>query len=162
MKNLSLIVTILFTATFGSLMAQAAQKLECASVTQPEIAALFDRWNSSLQTGDADKVATNYAKDAVLLPTVSNTPHTTPALIKDYFTHFLQKKPQGKIDSRTIHIGCNDAYDDETYTFTLTDKDGKVSQVQARYSFFYVLADGQWKIAHHHSSAMPEKVAEGR
>jgi hypothetical protein len=28
--------------------------------------------------------------------------------------------------------------------------------VRARYSFVYVYEDGQWKISHHHSSAMPE------
>ena len=36
--------------------------------------ALFDRWNESLRTLDADKVVANYAPDGVLLPTVSNTP----------------------------------------------------------------------------------------
>jgi ketosteroid isomerase-like protein len=30
------------------------------------------------------------------------------------------------------------------------------SKVLARYSFVYVKEDGEWKIAHHHSSAMPE------
>ena len=29
-------------------------------------------------------------------------------------------------------------------------------KVLARYSFVYVKEDGEWKIAHHHSSAMPE------
>ena len=30
------------------------------------------------------------------------------------------------------------------------------SKVNARYSFLYIYEDGEWKIAHHHSSAMPE------
>ena len=34
-------------------------------------------------------------------------------------------------------------------------KDG--SKVRARYSYVYVMEDGQWKISHHHSSVMPEK-----
>jgi hypothetical protein len=29
-------------------------------------------------------------------------------------------------------------------------------KVLARYSFVYVYENGQWKIAHHHSSVMPE------
>ena len=33
-------------------------------------------------------------------------------------------------------------------------------QVQARYSFVYRKIDGDWKIAEHHSSAMPEPVAQ--
>lgn len=32
-------------------------------------------------------------------------------------------------------------------------------QVQARYSYIYRKIDGVWKIAEHHSSAMPEPVA---
>lgn len=35
-------------------------------------------------------------------------------------------------------------------------KDG--SKVMARYSFVYVYEDDEWKIAHHHSSAMPEDM----
>ena len=30
--------------------------------------------------------------------------------------------------------------------------------VKARYTFLYKYEDGQWKIAHHHSSQMPEEV----
>jgi hypothetical protein len=30
------------------------------------------------------------------------------------------------------------------------------SKAQARYSFIYVLEDGEWKISHHHSSLLPE------
>src|SRR5690349_15177510 len=58
-----------------------------------EIAALFDGWNAALRTGDAETVADRYAKDAVLLPTVSNKVRTDRAGIVDYFEHFLQNKP---------------------------------------------------------------------
>jgi ketosteroid isomerase-like protein len=37
-------------------------------------------------------------------------------------------------------------------------KDG--SKVKARYSFIYVFEDGEWKISHHHSSAMPEAMMQ--
>lgn len=32
------------------------------------------------------------------------------------------------------------------------------SKDKARYSFIYVFEEGDWKIAHHHSSVMPESV----
>jgi uncharacterized protein (TIGR02246 family) len=132
--------------------AQAKDSPQCVPATEAQISALFDRWNDSLRTLDPDKVVANYAPDAVLLPTVSNKPRATPDEIRSYFVKFLQKKPQGKIDRRIIRIGCNVAQDVGTYTFTL--KDGK--HVAARYTYVYEWVRGQWLIAHHHSSAMPE------
>ena len=124
----------------------------CTPVTDRQIAALFDRWNASLATGDPDKVIANYASDGVLLPTVSNQPRTNLLEIRDYFVKFLKSKPQGTIDQRIIKIGCNIAQDVGTYTFKFGD--GKT--VNARYTFVYEWEDGKWLIAHHHSSSMPE------
>lgn len=137
----------------------AARDLRCTQASEAEIAALFDRWNASLATRDPRRVAANYAQGAVLLPTVSNLPRTSPALIEDYFTTFLKSKPQGRIDERHVTIGCDMATDVGIYTFTLTDPNGSTRQVKARYSFVYVPEGGSWKILHHHSSAMPEPVA---
>ena len=44
-----------------------------------EVADQFDRWNSALQTGDPETVASLYADDGVLLPTVSNKVRTDHA-----------------------------------------------------------------------------------
>ena len=159
-KSFTLAVAVLAIQLMTPL-AHAEETRSCVSVTKSEIASLFDRWNASLQTKDPDKVVENYSEDAVLLPTVSNKPRMNHEEIRDYFEHFLQKGPKGKIDTSTIHVGCNDAFDVGTYTFVLTDKDGKVSEVAARYSYFYEFRDGKWLIAHHHSSAMPEKVSSG-
>lgn len=130
----------------------------CANTTPAEVRALFDRWNGSLKTLDPAKVTANYSDDAVLLPTVSNKPRTNHAEIQDYFVHFLEKKPQGKIDKSHVKIACNKATDVGVYTFTLSDKAGHQQQVKARYSFVYEYKNGQWLISHHHSSAMPEPV----
>jgi uncharacterized protein (TIGR02246 family) len=126
----------------------------CKATTEQEIGALFDRWNRSLQTGDAHKVVANYAERSILLPTVSNKPRLTAAEKEDYFHHFLENKPVGRIDSRTVEIGCNSAVDAGLYTFTF----GKTgAQVKARYTYTYKWDGGQWLITSHHSSAMPEK-----
>ena len=133
---------------------QATRSQVCAAVTEDQIAALFDRWNASLASGDPAKVVANYATPSILLPTMSNIPRLTPAEKADYFAHFLEKQPSGKIDMRFIEIGCNSAVDAGLYTFTFAKTGAKV---QARYSFTYKLVDGQWLITSHHSSAMPEK-----
>lgn len=120
------------------------------------IANLFRQWNAALATGDPRKVADRYAPDAVLLPTVSNKVRTDRAGIVDYFTHFLQNKPQGVI--KEAHINVLDrttAIDTGVYVFTLT-QNGKQRQVEARYTFVYELRGGKWLIVNHHSSAMPE------
>ncbi|GAB3627029.1 hypothetical protein PTE30175_05043 [Pandoraea terrae] len=134
--------------------APAARAESCKATSDKEIAALFDRWNQSLQTGDPHKVTANYAERSILLATVSNQPRLTVAEKEDYFHHFLQDRPSGKIDFRFIELGCNSALDAGVYTFTFA-KNGAV--VQARYSYTYRWDGTQWLITSHHSSAMPEK-----
>ncbi len=124
------------------------------ATTEQEIAALFDRWNQSLQTGDPQKVVANYAERSILLPTVSNKPRLTPAEKADYFRHFLENQPSGEINLRQIEIGGNMAVDSGLYTFYFA-KTGE--KVRARYSFTYRWDGKQWLIISHHSSAMPEK-----
>lgn len=155
---------VISTLTLSLLGAMSAVKAEvpstvtaapvCASISRVEVAALFDRWNASLKTHDPEAVAANYAPDAVLLATVSNTPRDTHDEIKAYFVDFLKKDPQGSIDTRTIKIGCNIAQDVGTYTFSLKGS----KSVTARYTYVYEYVGGKWLIAHHHSSAMPEVV----
>jgi uncharacterized protein (TIGR02246 family) len=148
--------SLLFAATLlaSGLPLRAAEP--CVTLDDKGVAALFDQWNFSLSSLDATQVTQRYWPDAVLLPTVSNTPRTNVAMIADYFEHFLVKRPRGHIDSRTIQSGCNMAVDMGTYTFSLMDDKGTTTEVAARYTFVYAYREGAWKILHHHSSAMPE------
>lgn len=134
--------------------ASAARTESCKVTSDQEIAALFDRWNQSLQTGDPHKVVANYAERSILLPTVSNKPRVTVADKDEYFQSFLQDRPSGKIDFRYIELGCNSALDAGLYTFTFA-RTGAV--VKARYTYTYHWDGAQWLITSHHSSVMPEK-----
>lgn len=134
--------------------AQAAPAQQCKVTTEQEIEALFDRWNASLLTGDPHKVVANYADRSILLPTVSNTPRLTPTEKEDYFEHFLEDRPSGKIDMRFMEIGCNTAVDAGLYTFTFA-RTGAV--VHARFTYTYRWNGVEWLITSHHSSGMPEK-----
>lgn len=127
---------------------------ECVEANEEQIAALFDRWNGALQTGDVHKVAANYAPTSLLLPTVSSRPRFTALDKEDYFHHFLENHPVGRIDSREIEIDCNTAIDTGLYTFTFK-KTG--ASVRARYTFTYKWDGKQWLITSHHSSAVPPK-----
>lgn len=149
------VFTVLATLTFSlSLSVQASQTTTCTKTDTTQIAQLFDRWNMAVKSSDPKAVAAQYTHDAVLLPTLSNQLRLDEAARIDYFTFFLNKKPEGKIDSRRIQIGCNSAIDTGLYTFTFADK----STAQARYTFTYAWLNGKWLITSHHSSLMPEKV----
>ncbi|MZF90327.1 SgcJ/EcaC family oxidoreductase [Streptomyces sp. SID5643] len=128
-------------------------------VTKAQVLGLFDRWNAALQTGDPKKVADLYAKDAVLLPTVSDRIRTDRAGIVDYFEHFLQNKPQGtKIESVVNVLDRDTVIDTGVYEFELTDHGtGAKSTVKARYTYAYEKQpNGKWLIVNHHSSKMPQ------
>ena len=161
MKHLSFSLLFVAAALAGCASTQvapqptaSARTESCKATSKAEIAALFDRWNQSLQTGDPAKVAANYAERSILLPTVSNKVRLTKEEKEDYFHHFLENKPVGKIDYSHIEIGCNTASDAGIYTFTYGTTGKKV---QARYSFNYQWDGKNWLISQHHSSAMPEK-----
>ena len=129
--------------------AQGVRTESCKAISEAEIASLFDRWNQSLQTGDPHKVVANYAERSILLPTASNKPRLTQAEKEDYFQHFLENRPSGKIDLRTVELGCNTAVDAGLYTFTFARTGASVS---GRYSYTYRWNGLEWLITSHHSS----------
>ena len=106
-----------------------------------------------MKTCDPDKVIANYAKNSMLLPTLSNKPRLTVVDKRNYFKSFLKNKPSGKINTRKIEIAYGMAFDTGIYTFTFA-KTKKV--VKARYTFTYRLERNKWLISSHHSSKMPE------
>ncbi|SNT08143.1 conserved hypothetical protein [Noviherbaspirillum humi] len=150
----AIFLTLALSGCAGKQGLQASSADGCKKTSEQEIAALFDRWNQSLLTGDPRKVTANYAEQAILLPTVSNQPRLTSGERDDYFRKFLADRPSGKIDSRRIYLGCNSAVDAGLYTFTF-GRTGAV--VPARYTYSYAWDGSQWLITSHHSSAMPEK-----
>ena len=104
--------------------------------TKKEISDLFETWNRALQTGNPDNVVACYAENAILLPTVSAKVRHNHEEIRDYFVHFLAKKPYGKITEQNIRIYGNIAINSGLYTFTLTES-GVATDVAARFTFAY-------------------------
>ena len=125
-------------------------------MTTQTIHSLFDLWNQALLSGDAGKVAALYAPDAILLPTVSNRVRHTPAEIADYFTHFLQSKPSGKILESNVRTFGDLAINSGIYEFALAPENKPQTIIQARFTFAYRKTGEDWLIVEHHSSRMPE------
>lgn len=124
---------------------------------QEEIAALFDEWNRAIQSGDPDKVTELYAFNGILLPTVSNQVRHNHAEIRDYFVHFLAKKPKGEINESNIRIYNDIAFNSGVYTFSFTPDGEEPFAATARFTFAYRWQGDCWQIIEHHSSLMPEK-----
>lgn len=137
------------TSTDGAALGPAGWKMP----SKPEIAAQFTAWEATLATGNSELVANRYGQGAVLLPTLSNRLRTDRAGIVDYFDHFLENKPRGRILQRHITIqGPHAAVDTGTYRFSFANG----TSTDARYTFVYEKRNGQWVIINHHSSKMPE------
>ena len=135
---------------------QHVAKSHGSAPSEAQIAALFDRWNAAVETGDAEKVADLYAPDAVLLPTLSPQIRTTREEIVDYFEHFLARHPSGReIRSVVKVLDARSAIDTGIYRLTFHDADGTTESVDARYTFVYEKRDGRWWIINHHSSLLP-------
>lgn len=137
-----------------------AKPMSCAKTTPATVEAQFDTFNAAFKSRNPDTVTALFAPDAVLLATVSNTPRTTKAEIRDYFVGFLKNAPVGTVETSTVKLGCSKATRVGTWNVNLTDPaTGQKRDVKARYTFIYRYAGGKWWIDHLHSSLMPEPVA---
>ncbi len=141
------------------LLAAPAASSDAAPAATPlpddDVRGLFHLWNDALATLDPDQVAARYSQTPCLLPTVSDVPRTDYDSIKSYFVDFLKKEPQGTILESYVTSGPDWCMDDGIYEFVFGATGDKV---KARYSFVYTKDGDSWKIAHHHSSQMPEEV----
>jgi len=119
-----------------------------------EISDQFDKWNKALLTEDPDQIVACYAEDAILLPTVSAQVRHNHEEIRDYFVHFLTKKPEGRIDEQNIRIFNDIAINSGCYTFSVTENNQQLD-VAARFTFVYRKNAQGWQIIEHHSSVLP-------
>ena len=123
------------------------------TISERQVRDLFDRWNEALRSGDAALVADAYAEDAILIPTSSNVIKENRSSILEYFKPVVKRDPSVKIIDGRITVGSGWAQNVGIYEWNFGDGPRK----KARYTFVYVFCnDGEWRIGHHHSSAMPE------
>lgn len=105
--------------------------------------------------GNPDKVVELYAKDAILLPTLSPVMCTSKKMITNYMVHFLSMQDMQVETKELITRKYGDiAMATGFYNFTFT-KNGKKMMIRARFDFWYKLEEGNWKIIFHQSSIVP-------
>lgn len=126
-------------------MAVVAQADETAALEA------LDRWVEALDSGDGDRIAALYARDAVLVPTFSNEMRRGRAEISPYFREFVETRPRCRLlDGSARAVGAALVHSG-TYRFTLTAVAGQ-PEIEARFTFVYERSASGWLIVTHHSS----------
>lgn len=117
----------------------------------------FRVWNEALKSRDAERISALYTDNATFLPTISDELKAGIAGENDYFIHFMEKEPIGKIIEDVIQPINEDTYVHcGMYNFTVGPKTDR-EVVKARFTFVWMKdEDGNWQIVHHHSSLKPK------
>lgn len=121
-----------------------------------EANAVIDQWAAIYTANDADALVKLYAPNAILLGTVSPDIASDSGAFRSYFARLSGSGNKVVIgERRTIVVADNAVVGAGFYDFTIM-RDGKPVNSPARFTMVIVKRDGQWLIAHHHSSMRPK------
>ena len=110
------------------------------------------RWSAAYTSNDPEVVVQNYWPDAILLGTVSPVISKGTEEIRKYFSPLKGSGNKNAIQEKhNIVIGDSAVVVAGFYEFTRM-KDGQPSPVPARFTMLITKRNGEWRIAHHHSS----------
>ena len=126
------------------------------AVSQNIVQRNMKRWMDALLIGKPEAVAAIYTEDATFLPTLFPDFKQGIPGAREYFVHFLEEHPIGTIIESAVQSLGEDAYlHSGLYDFEIDDGEGGRTTAHARFTYLWVQEDGGWKIAHHHSSLVP-------
>ncbi len=116
----------------------------------------FAKWKQALLTREPRNVASLYADNATLLPTLAQKVMTDRESITSYFAFFDTFHPSVSkiVEEHVIKISDDSYVHCGIYRFHLT-RDAQEHEVDARFSMVWKKVDGAWWILHHHSSQVP-------
>jgi uncharacterized protein (TIGR02246 family) len=117
--------------------------------------AVIDRWSAAYSANDRDLLVSLYAPDAILLGTTSPIISQGTEAIRKYFEMLPDSGRRNAITERNIIVLGDDAVvGTGFYTFSRAVEND--TPRPSRFTMLMVKRDGQWMIAHHHSSLRPE------
>jgi len=117
-----------------------------------EANAVIDRWSAAYTSNDPEAIVKIYAPDAILLGTVSPVISVGAEAIRKYFSLVKGSGNKNTIQERhTIVLDENAVVVTGFYEFTRM-KDGQSSPSPSRFTMLVTKRNGEWHIAHHHSS----------
>ncbi len=128
-----------------------ASGMAIAGVTE-DANAVVDVWSATYSANDTEKIAQLYTSDGILLGTVSPVISVGTEAIQKYFTPLKGSGNKNTIQERhTIVLGDAAVLVTGFYEF-VSLVDGKPTPRPSRFTMLVTKRDGQWRIAHHHSS----------
>ena len=114
--------------------------------------AVIDRWSAAYTSNDPEAIVKIYAPDAILLGTVSPVISEGTEAIRKYFSLVKGTGNKNVIqERRTIVVDENAVVFTGFYEF-IRMKDGQSLPSPSRFTMLITRRDGEWHIAHHHSS----------
>ena len=112
----------------------------------------IDRWSAVYGSNDPEAVVKTYRPDAVLLGTASSVMSEGADAIRAYFAPLKGTGNKNTIgERRTLVLSDNAVLVTGFYEFTRV-KESKPVPAPARFTMLLIKHDGEWLIAHHHSS----------
>lgn len=118
----------------------------------PARRAVIDRWSAAYTSNDPEAIVKIYAPDAILLGTVSPVISEGTEAIRKYFSLVKGSGNKNAIqERRTIVVDENAVVVTGFYEF-IRMKDGQSLPSPSRFTMLITRRDGEWHIAHHHSS----------
>lgn len=128
-----------------------------AAADTAEVQNAFADWRSALSSEDPQKIVDLYEKDAILLATLAEKPIKNQQDRLEYFkTLTANPNLAAKVNEEYVRVlDDNTALVSGVYTFSF-DKEGKTTEIPARYSFVYEKIADKWMIVEHHSSMVPK------
>lgn len=124
-----------------------------------EANAVVDRWSAAYTANDPEALAKIYAPDAILLGTVSPVISLGTDGILKYFSRLKGSGNKNTVQERhTIVLSDEAAVVTGFYEF-VSAVDGKPTPRPSRFTMLVTKRNGEWRIAHHHSSphVLPSK-----
>jgi uncharacterized protein (TIGR02246 family) len=155
----TLIVAI---ALFGAIQARAdSPAAACTKPTTLQVMQLMNIWKAGLASGDADKMASFYTKDATLVAKKDGTPFTGREAIRGYYAELLPRHPHPRFISSNIKADCNVAMVEGAVLYRVTGtRKGTRMLLGGRYKVEFAFSENVWRISNQSLAANPKKLDE--
>ena len=149
------IPTMLLLFAFLTACVTADAGRPSADKAKEEVAAATQAWRAAYDSRDPQRIAAQYAPDAVFWGTTSKAVRPTPETIMEYFKD-AGKRPDARVEIVEQHIQVYGDVGINTGLYNFSSvRDGKKVANPARFSMVFQRRSDHWVLVQHHSSRLP-------